>query len=241
MSSSTWALIPRSGRLAKTVCPSVFLLARVGFTAVMAKRGSYAKSAVRRDEILRHALAVVDEEGYAAASVTRIAEAAGISKTGVLHHFGTRENLLTEVLRLRDELDAVEFERPHPSLSDVEDAYLRVIGRNTRIPGMVELFTRLSVEATNPEHPAHDFFLRREKVIGAGISETVSRVLDERGVTDVDPDVVALIVLAVTDGLQQRWLVDRSVDMTAAVGTLFRIFDAALTRAAPPDDHGADT
>lgn len=194
----------------------------------MAKRGSYAKSAARRDEILRQALAVIDEEGYGAASVTRIAEVAGISKTGLLHHFGTKENLFTEVLRLRDELDGSQFEKPGADLADVERAYLRVVERNTRIPGLVELFARLSVEAANPEHPAHDFFLQREKAIGDRIAATVDAALSDDLRGDVDPSLVALIVLAATDGLQQRWLLDPSVDMTAALETLFTIFNTAL-------------
>lgn len=194
----------------------------------MAKRGSYAKSAARRDEILRQALAVIDAEGYGAASVTRIAEVAGISKTGLLHHFGTKENLFTEVLRLRDELDGSQFEKPAADLAEMERAYLSVVERNTRIPGLVELFARLSVEAANPEHPAHDFFLQREKTIGDRIAATVDAALGDDLRDDVDPSLVALIVLAATDGLQQRWLLDPSVDMTAALETLFTIFNTAL-------------
>ncbi|QPZ38344.1 TetR/AcrR family transcriptional regulator [Paramicrobacterium chengjingii] len=204
----------------------------------MAKRGSYAKSAARRDEILRQALAVIDAEGYGAASVARIAEVAGISKTGLLHHFGTKENLFTEVLRLRDELDGSMFEHPNAELADVESAYLRVVERNTRIPGLVELFTRLSIEATDPEHPAHEFFLRREKVIGDRIAATVDAALadDVRG--NVDPSLVALIVMAATDGLQQRWLLDPNVDMAGALEALFRVFDTALgTGSAQREDH----
>ncbi|MGV2982117.1 TetR/AcrR family transcriptional regulator [Microbacterium sp. AGC85] len=194
----------------------------------MAKRGSYAKSEARRDEIVRKALEVIDAEGYAAASVTRIAEAAGISKTGVLHHFGTKENLFTEVLRLRDDLDDPEFRHPDATLSEMETAYLQIVERNSRIPGMVELFTRLSIEAADPAHPAHDFFLRREADIGGRVAETVARSLGERHKGAVDPDMVALILLAATDGLQARWLRDPDVDMTGALETLFRIFDAAL-------------
>lgn len=194
----------------------------------MAKRGAYAKSAVRREEILRKALAVIDQEGYAAASVTRIAEVAGISKTGLLHHFGTKENLFTEVLRYRDELDATSFDRPDATLAEVERSYLDVVQRNAEIPGLIELFARLGVEATDPDHPAHEFFTRRESAIRERIAETVSSTLGNAERDDVDPDAVALIVMSVTDGLQQRWLLDPDVDMTGALETLFRIFDTAL-------------
>lgn len=194
----------------------------------MAKRGSYAKSAARREEILRQALSVIDEEGYSAASVTRIADVAGISKTGLLHHFGTRENLFAEVLRLRDELDASEFEGPDTSLSDVEDAYLRVVKRNAQVPGLVELFTRLSVEAADPHHPAHEFFATRTAVLEERIAETAADAMGTSNPGSPDPDHVALIVMALTDGLQQHWLRDPSIDMTEILATLFHIFDQAL-------------
>lgn len=39
---------------------------------------------------------------------------------------------------------------------------------------------------------------------------------------------MALVVMAATDGVQQRWLLDPSAHMTGAFETLFRIFHMAL-------------
>jgi hypothetical protein len=60
------------------------------------------------------------------------------------------------------------------------------------------------------------------------IADTVTRSLGTEHEGAVDPDTVALILLAATDGLQARWLLDPEVDMTQALETLFQIFNAAL-------------
>lgn len=178
--------------------------------------------------MLQKALEVIDAEGYAAASVTRIAEAAGISKTGLLHHFGSKENLFTEVLRMRDELDDSHFQGPGLTLTESEDAYLDLVARNSKIPGLVELFTRLSVEATDPDHPAREFFLRRNAELGQRIADRAAESMKDRQLDAIDPDMVALLLLAATDGLQSRWLLNPEIDMKEALATLFRIFHLAL-------------
>ncbi|MBS1674133.1 MAG: helix-turn-helix transcriptional regulator, partial [Actinobacteria bacterium] len=71
----------------------------------MAKRGAYAKGVVKREEILAAALEIVGRLGYRNASVREIADAVGLSPAGLLHYFGTKEELFVEILRARDALD----------------------------------------------------------------------------------------------------------------------------------------
>lgn len=72
---------------------------------------------VRREQILQAALAEFTSDGYAAASISRIAEGAGISKANVYVHFSSKEEIFEILLqRLLD--------RPQASwarLRDVED------------------------------------------------------------------------------------------------------------------------
>jgi len=191
----------------------------------MGKRGPYAKGRVRREEILQRGLEVIAEDGYDAASVTRIAQAAGLSKTGLLHYFGSKEKLLTEILRKRDEVDDPQLDERRASLTELEAAYMRVVSRNAGIPGMVELFSRLSVEAVDPEHPAHEFFVRRDHELGSRIARSIART-EKSESSGQRADLMALILLAATDGLQLRWLRDPDIDMTAALRALFELFDA---------------
>ncbi|MCL2482780.1 MAG: TetR/AcrR family transcriptional regulator [Propionibacteriaceae bacterium] len=53
----------------------------------------------RRGDIIDAAVAVLDAEGFAAASVERIAQAAHTSKSTVLYHFATKEAIHQEVVR----------------------------------------------------------------------------------------------------------------------------------------------
>jgi AcrR family transcriptional regulator len=54
----------------------------------------------RRDDVVAAAIVVLDREGYAAASIERIAKEAATSKSTVLYHFKTKEAINQAVVRL---------------------------------------------------------------------------------------------------------------------------------------------
>lgn len=58
-----------------------------------------AVEAVRRAQIIEAAIAVVAEEGYARASMARIAQQAGLSKGLLSYHFRSKDDLLEQALR----------------------------------------------------------------------------------------------------------------------------------------------
>lgn len=199
----------------------------------MAQRGSYAKGVAKREEILERALDVVAREGYRGASVKEIADAAGLSQAGLLHYFDSKEELFTEILRKRDELDHRFF---GGSESEAESggpaAFLEVIRHNTRVPGLVALYSRLAVDGADPSHPAHAYFLDRNERMRASFVDE-ARALHERGelATTIDPETIARLVQAVADGIQLQWLLDPSVDMTATVAALFDVLLPATSGA----------
>src|SRR5689334_3100833 len=73
----------------------------------------------RRADILAAALEVFAERGYRAASLAAVAERVGLTQQGVLHYFPTKDALLIEVLRLRDQLDMAAAGVSH-RLADIE-------------------------------------------------------------------------------------------------------------------------
>ncbi len=195
----------------------------------MGKRGPYAKGLARREEILARGLEVIATEGYAGASVHRIAEAAGLSKTGLLHHFDSKEELLTEILRKRDEADDPGLDEHSAQLADLEGAYARIVQRNADIPGLVELFTRLSIEAADPQHPAHEFFLHRDRELAERMARSIERAGGGSTGLPASAQTMALILLALTDGLQLRWLRDPEVDMAGTLTVLFELLERAMS------------
>jgi AcrR family transcriptional regulator len=171
-------------------------------------RGPYAKSAERRRTILATALEVFAESGFRGASVRVIASRVGMTDTGVLHHFGGKGKLLLEVVKQKEDEDA----------DALRDPYLRdLVAKNGTRSGTVRLFTTLSAESTDPEHPAHDHFVNRYAHVREVVAERLTRESTEGRIpATIDPELAARVMLAVMDGLQIQWLLDPSMEMDAA-------------------------
>jgi AcrR family transcriptional regulator len=58
----------------------------------------------RREEMLRSALDVIAERGFADTRIADVAERAGTSPALVIYYFQTKDNLLTEAVRLAEDL-----------------------------------------------------------------------------------------------------------------------------------------
>ena len=186
----------------------------------MARRGSYAKGVARREEILESALDVIGRRGYQNASLKQIAEVVGVTPAALLHYFGSKEELFTEVLRTRDAHDE-EGQEILEDPSRAKGAFIDVIRHNAEVPGIVELFSRLSVDAVDPDHPAHEYFLERN----ARLRQTFGTLFqdDPQRRATLDADTMARVIQAVSDGLQLQWMIDPSVDMAGIIDALIDV------------------
>ena len=202
---------------------------------LMAQRGQYAKGIAKREEILTRSLDVIGREGLRGASVKEIAEAVGLSQAGLLHYFDSKEDLFVAILRKRDQLDGMGLTSTEPlSSDDMHSAFIAVMRRNSDVPGLVELFSRLAVDASDPAHPAHAYFIER----GAFLRQAFGNAIREgqrRGdiIDTVDAEAVSRMLQAVADGLQVQWLLDPTVDMAAILEALFT---SLTTTSHPVDD-----
>ena len=66
----------------------------------------------RRRDILRAALDTFGAKGFNKAPLSEIAEQVDMTHAGVLHHFGSKNQLLLEVLRFRDDAFQRYFQSP---------------------------------------------------------------------------------------------------------------------------------
>ncbi len=184
------------------------------------RRGHYRKTAARQQEILDAALAVFGRSGYRSGSIREIAEAVGMSQAGLLHHFESKDALLTAVLRHRDERSRPLFShaRGIEFLVSTVEAF-RVTERGT-----AELYCVLSAEATAPGHPAHDYFTERYNWLRSVLTDAFERMASAGQLrAGVEPAAAARSTVAVMDGLQLQWLLDpASVDMAADLSAYFR-------------------
>lgn len=181
---------------------------------------SYAKGVARRQEILDRAIEVFADKGAEGTSLRAIAERIGVSHAALLHYFGSREELLIEVLRYW------EARREGPG-DQVVGAMVRAAERNVTVPGFVALYTSLlagSLEADR-QH-SREFFAARFARVRTHIAALV-RAGQQSGTirTGIDPDDMAALVIAASDGLQTQWLLDPGVDIARSLMLLERILE----------------
>jgi len=191
---------------------------------VMAARGPYAKGKAKRAEILDAALKVIDEQGYTAATVKELADAVGLSQNGLLHYFGSKDALFAEILRRRDELSEIEIDVEREGFAEnMVEALLSALDAETSSPGLAQLALRVTGEATEPDHLAHDFIRRRYELVRAVVRDAIVDLqADGRLSPEIDPDAVAALVYASWDGLRIQWMYDRSIDLRAHMAYLLR-------------------
>ncbi|WP_432484150.1 TetR/AcrR family transcriptional regulator [Kineococcus esterisolvens] len=176
-------------------------------------RGEYRKSAERRQQILDAAFSVFARSGYTGTSVNEIARAVGMTQTGVLHHFsGGKMALLRAVLEQRD------VRAEHLLAGRCGRDFLAGLVEISRIQagqrGVVQLYTVLSAEATDPDHPAREYFTKRFERIADAVTTAFAEEDAAGGLLDdVDPRRAALSSIAMTEGLELLWLNGLDVDM----------------------------
>ncbi|WP_435110724.1 TetR/AcrR family transcriptional regulator [Nocardiopsis synnemataformans] len=188
----------------------------------------------RREQILRTAADVFASQGFHNTSLADIAATLSITPAGVLHHFGSKTDLLTAVLELRDDTD------PAPEGSRMLDHLVATAGRNAERPGTTQLYAVLSAESATDEHPAQEWFRDRYTVLRREIGDAVldrlgpghREAADTPGPDGHTPaEAAASAVIAVMDGLQVQWLLDPgAVDMASVTELVIDSVVARLSR-----------
>ncbi|HEX6344483.1 TetR/AcrR family transcriptional regulator [Umezawaea sp.] len=188
----------------------------------------------RREQILYAAMVVFADHGYHRASLAGIAEQVGISQTGLLHHFPTKRHLLTAVLEARDRLDRewlAELDPDGRTGPRLLVSLLRLVDRNRRLGGLVQIYTALSGESVTDGHPARAWFTDRYGRVTASVEAGLLAGAAAMR-PGVDCALLATEVVAVMDGLQLQWLLrPDEVDMVAA----FRDYATRLVRSTALD------
>lgn len=186
-------------------------------------RGNYAVTAARRESIIRAALETFGSFGYNGSSLKQVAEVVGISEAGVLHHFGSKSNLLTEVLRSRDDRGGTFVPLVGDDGISFVAGWLDLTEYNVSHPGHVELFTTLAAEATSVTHPAHIYFLERyELVFGVSKSYFEKMIAAGQLLSTINASDIAVTLIALSDGLQLQWLITKEVDLVQQMSGFFK-------------------
>jgi len=198
-------------------------------------RGSYASGHAARERILDAATAAFGEHGYRGASLASIGRAIDMTQQGVLYHFPSKTALLLAVLEERDRRGQQDWpvDRPFEGL-EVLDAWDTTVAENVRRYGLVRLAHVLGAEATEEGHPAREHFLRHVE-----IGRTMLREGFRTGVAsgqlrdDIDYELVIRQVIAMSEGLENQWLIDpEGLDIVACFHDYTRSLRDRLRRSA---------
>jgi AcrR family transcriptional regulator len=175
---------------------------------------------LRREQILETATRIISQRGYNGFGIQELAAQCGLTNAGLLYYFGTKEKLLIALLEDRDRRDAEEVpviagvgrtrdgHNVH-TLEQVVKILRAIVKRNADEPELVRLFTVLRAEALSKDHPARDYFVKREaRVMDSFIGMLTPHVKHPRS--------TARHLLALLCGLEEQWLrSDHGFDLLA--------------------------
>lgn len=185
----------------------------------------------RREDILKAALQTFGSRGYNKAPLTEIADQVGMTHTGVLHHFGSKDKLLLEVLSYRDETDVAHIPGKHiPDGVELFRHLVRTAVLNSQRAGIVQAYAVLSADSVTDDHPAREYFAGRYSTLRAEVRIAFEELCDAHGVTDRSTIADgATAILAVMDGLQVQWLLaPDEVDLARATEFAIRAIVAGV-------------
>jgi AcrR family transcriptional regulator len=176
---------------------------------------------VRRRQIVDEAIRLIGRRGYHGFTIQELARTCGLTNGGLLHYFGSKEQLLVAILQERDRRAAavvpteVDFRTDAGGEGDyaaetVLQVFRAIVAQAVAEPELIRFFVVLQSEALDPAHPAHDHFLRREAMV---LHEFASLLAGHVA----DPGATARCVYALISGLERQWLwADRGFDLLAA-------------------------
>jgi AcrR family transcriptional regulator len=190
----------------------------------------------RRRQLVECAIEVIADEGFAKASLSRIAQRAGVAKSVVLYHFANKDELVSHVLTAVSEA-SLEFVVPRAQAATTAWEGLR---------GSIEAV--VDYIATHPKHalagletwnqtrslPARAQ-LARDRGPGA-IEQALVDGQRSGEFTDFDPHVMAVMVTQAIDAIVLEAALDPDLDVPAFGAELVAMFDRAIRR--PNDQRG---
>lgn len=175
----------------------------------MVPRGPYRTGIKRRREIVDAASRIFARYGYAGGSLRQIAGDVGVTPAALARHFDNKYGLLQAVLTHWEEENdhwfdgarGVEYFRRLPKLVEF----------HTSEPGLIELLLTVATEATDPQHPARAWAVKRyDRTIRLGIAY-LHEARDIGEIHDMDDQEIELEargVFALMDGMQLQWLLN---------------------------------
>ncbi|MFE4198671.1 TetR/AcrR family transcriptional regulator [Paenarthrobacter sp. NPDC056912] len=180
-----------------------------------AEKTNQEKGELMRRRIMAVAVPMIAQQGGRGISLAKVAAVAGISKTGLLHHFGTKDALLHAALDVRDEEDG------YPEIWSAEigigflDVIVAYIENWVTRPDTLGMFSMLLAENKRTGDPLHDRLVKHADDVRNLIVATVE-VAKRDGQIDssVDSKVTAIEVFIFLNGIESYFQLDATLPLS---------------------------
>jgi AcrR family transcriptional regulator len=186
----------------------------------------------RRRAIVDAALELFSQRGARGTSVADVAEQVGISPPAVLHHFGTKDDLLLAVIEERDRRGHGAFTEllAQGGMAGIR-SLVQVAEANQREPGLLSCFVVLEAENMQKGDIANCYFVTRSQVLRQSLADALAEG-QRRGEirSDIDPAVKATEIMSFMRGAAAQWLLDPEVSLV----DLYRSYVSGLERDLAP-------
>lgn len=171
-------------------------------------QGGNARGQRTRMEIIERAAKMFSEVGFHGSSLRAIARSSGVDHSTLKHHFGTKEDLLTAVLRWRDlhglhEWAETEVDR-QSSAETIAQLMGEQAGRNRQDAVLTQLYSVLSAEAGTDGHPAREYLQERQRAFVDILEGTIRAKADVERLarSRLSPREIAVLLSCAWDGMQ---------------------------------------
>lgn len=169
-----------------------------------------ASSEARRAQIIDEAVRLIGQRGYHGFGIRELAQTCQMTDAGLLHYFGSKEKLLIAVLEDRDRriiefvvsatpATLTEEQASKLAPAQVREIFHLAVVRSSAQPELLRLIAVLQAEAMNADHPAYDYFRKRQHAVVQEFARLVAPFTPA-------PRGLALAILAQLIGLEQEWL-----------------------------------
>jgi len=193
------------------------------------KRRRAPKGEMRRMALLDAATEVFARDGYLNASMRDVADLAGITTVGLLHHFPNKTALLQALLDRREQRVVERFGEleTEPTL----DGFMRFLrmsmGFSVESAQECQATLMINVESLSDKHPAFSRHQHNFETVHQHAQAHLTSLKDNGEIReDVDVSALAQELFSLMDGLQIQWL--RGRDSVDVMG----VFDNYLRRLA---------
>lgn len=199
-----------------------------------------ASTEQKRHDILLAASEVFGKKGTSNATLEEIAEKVGMTRAGLLHHFGSKKALLLEVIKFRDTNDLEELEHKRmPEGAELFRHLIDTVRLNVSRPSIVRTFITLSSESVTDDNPGREYFAKRYDDLRSEIEDALIALAKEKKATIniAQAEQASCAIIGLMDGLQLQWLLEpNKVDLIKSTEYGIRTIVASVLSVPNDDD-----